>query len=159
MSTKSLPSKAGSVELNDTNAFHNELFGYTLFEEIVDPAKPKGPHAIGMHVPANSMSKAWLLIEPGYSERIELLEGSANLVIGRSEANEWVSIPLTAENPTGDDVEIKEGDVFCLVTEDTEATVLSRPSKPFDTSYEQSVTKSPGDELSRFILAHSASIE
>jgi hypothetical protein len=159
MLSKTFETKAGTVNLAGTTEYHSELFGYTLFEEVIDPANPEGPKAIGMHVPAQSMSKAWLLVEPGYAERVELLEGSANLVVGRSEEADWITIPLTAKNPTGDDIEIKQGDVFCIVTDEQEATVLSRPSKPFELSFEAGVTAAPTDPLSQFIQAHLESVE
>jgi hypothetical protein len=52
-------SVAGSVDLSEISQFHNPDFGYTLFEEVIDPANPKGPRAIAMHVPAHSLSKVW----------------------------------------------------------------------------------------------------
>lgn len=149
----------GPVKLEGTVPFHNEAFDYTLFEEVIDPANPEGPKAIAMHVPARSMSKAWQLIEHGYSERIELLTGTANLVVNPAGTEDWITMPLDPDNPTADDFEIKEGDIFCIVTNDEEAVVLSRPSKPFDISFEIGKTKSPTDALSRFILTHAGSLE
>jgi len=150
---------AGPVNLEGTTEFHNPDFGYTLFEEVIDPVNPEGPRAIAMHVPAHSMSKVWQLVEPGYEERIELLSGAANFVVNRSGTEDWATMFLNKDNPTADNVVIKEGDMFCVVTEDEEAVVLSRPSKPFDISFEVSKTKHPSDALSQFILAHVASIE
>lgn len=150
---------AGPVSLEGTTEFNNPDFGYTLFEEVVDPANPEGPRAIAMHVPAHSMSKVWQLVESGYSERVELLSGTANLVVNRADTEDWTSMFLDSENPTADEVVIGQGDMFCIVTEDDEAVVLSRPSKPFDISFEAGVTKHPSDALSQFVLAHVASLE
>ncbi len=151
--------RAGKVELAGLDPFHNTHFGYTLFEEVIDPENPEGPKAIAMHVPERALSKVWQLVEPNYTERIELLCGSASLVVSRSGTEDWTTMPLSAENPTANDIEIGCGDIFCIVTDDEEAVVLSRPSKPFDKSYETSLTKSPDDELSQFILRHVAASE
>ena len=156
---KSFEAQAGKVDLEGTTEFHNPAFGYTLFEEVVDPENHDGPSAIAMHVPAHSLSKVWQLVEPGYSERIELLKGSASFVVYRADQEEWVTMPLGSDNPTADDAEIKCGDMFCIVTDDDEAVVLSRPSKPFDISYENGVTSRPDSLLSRFVVAHAAAKE
>ena len=145
--------KAGIVDLTEAPQFSNPDFGYTLFEEVIDPENPEGTRAIAMHVPGRSMSKVWQLVEPGYSERVELLTGTANLVVQRSETEDWITMPLDETNPTADDVVIECGDMFCIVTDDEEAVVLSRPSKPFDKSFETGVTKTPADELSQLVLA------
>lgn len=151
---------AGTVDLDGTKVFHNDKFGYTLYEEVVDPENPKGPRGIAMHVPANSLSKVWQLVEPGYEERIELLSGSATLMVFRENSDEqWTPIHLTYENPTADGIVISEGDKFCLVTGDEDAVILSRPSKPFDISFEVSMSRNPTDTMSKFILARVASIE
>ena len=152
-------SEAGQIELTGTIEFHNPDFGYTLFEDVVDPENPEGPRAIAMHLPARSLSKVWQLVEHGYSERIELLDGSCSLVVNRFGTEDWTTMPLDAKNPTADGIVIECGDMFCIVTDDTEATVLSRPSKPFDISFEKGVTKHPNDKLSRFILAHVSSLD
>ncbi len=150
---------AGPVDLEGATELHNPDFGYTLFEEVVDPANPEGPRAIAMHVPAHSLSKVWKLVEEGYKERIELLTGTASLVVNRAGTEDWTTMPLDPENPTADDVEIECGDMFCIVTDSDEAVVLSRPSKAFDISFEIGVTEHPDDRLSQFILTHVASIE
>ncbi len=150
---------SGSINLEGTTEFHNPDFGYTLFEEVVDPANPEGPKAIAMHVPARSLSKVWQLVEPDYKERIELLSGAASLVVNRAGTEDWTTMPLDADNPTADDIEIGCGDMFCIVTDGEEAVVLSRPSKEFDISFEVGVTQHPRDKLSQFILTHVASIE
>ena len=144
----------GAVSLEGTTPFHNEHFGYTLYEEVIDPAYPEGPRAIAMHVPAGSLSKVWQLVEPDYSESIELLDGDCSLVVNRSGTEDWTTMPLNAENPTADDVVIETGDMFCIVANGNGSVVLSRPSKPFELSYEAGITKSPADELSKFLLAH-----
>jgi hypothetical protein len=149
---------AGTVDLNEAAQYHNPDFGYTLFEEVVDPANPEGPRAIAMHVPPHSLSKVWQLVEPGYQETVELLIGSASLVVNRSGTEDWTTMPMDMENPTADDVEIAAGDMFCVVTHEDDAVLLSRPSKHFDKSFEVGVTKSPEDALSQFIVAHTASI-
>ena len=151
---KSFEAMAGTVDLTDAPQFSNPDFGYTLFEEVVDPENPEGTRAIAMHVPSRSMSKVWQLVEPDYSERVELLMGTANLVVQRSGSEDWITMPLDESNPTADDVVIECGDMFCVVTDDNEAVVLSRPSKPFDISFETGVTKTPADELSQLVLAH-----
>jgi len=149
----SYDSIAGPVDLaTATGTFQSEAFGYTLYEDVVDPRDPEGVKAIAMHVPAHSMSKVWQLVEPGYSETIELLDGEASLVVGTPDGDEWTTMPLTRDNPTADDVVITEGCTFCVVTGDTEAMVLSRPSMPFDISYEKGLTQSPEDKLSKFVL-------
>ena len=153
----SFEAKAGLVQLEGTKEFNNQDFGYTLFEEVIDPENPEGPRAIAMHMPAHSISKVWELIEPGYEERVELLSGTASLVLSRFGTEDWTTMPLTPENPTADDVVIERGDYWCIVTEEGEAVVLSRPSKPFDISFEVSITQSPNDALSQFVLAHVAS--
>ncbi len=150
---------AGQVNLEGATEYHDPDFGYTLFEEVVDPANPEGPKAIAMHVPAHSMSKVWQLVEEGYSERVELLNGSANLVVNRAGTEDWTTMFLDRDNPTADDVGIECGDMFCIVTEDEEAVVLSRPSKPFDISFEISKTKHPADALSQFVLSHVAATD
>lgn len=155
----SFVAKAGNVELADMPKFHNPDFGYTLFEEVVDPEDPEGPRAIAMHVPAHSLSKVWHLVEPGYSERIELLNGSAIFLVNRLGTEDWTTMPLTAENPTADDVQIGYGDSFCVVTAEEDAVVLSRPSKAFAKSFEISLTSHPGDKLSQFIVTQSLSSE
>ena len=150
---------AGTVSLEETRQFSNPDFGYTLFEEVIDPENPDGPRAIVMHVPEQSMSKVWQLVEPDYSERIELLSGTASLVVNRAGTDDWTTMFLTVENPTADDVKINCGDMFCLLTDSEEAVLLSRPSKTFEISFEVGVTKSPRDVLSQFVLAHVASID
>lgn len=149
----------GPVDLEGIDSFHNEAFGYTLFEEVADPANPEGPSAIAMHVPKRSMSKVWQFVEPDYREKVELLSGTASLVVNRAGTEDWTTMPLDMDNPTADDVEIGEGDMFCIVTDEQEAVVLSRPSKPFKTTFEKGVTKTPSDALSRFVLTHVGSIE
>ena len=149
----------GPINLEGLEPFHNEAFGYTLFEEVADPANPEGPSAIAMHVPEHSMSKVWQLVEPGYREKVELLSGTASLVVNRAGTEDWTTMPLDMDNPMADDVEIGEGDMFCIVTDEQEAVVLSRPSKPFEITFEKGVTKTPSDALSRFVLTHVGSIE
>lgn len=144
---------AGTIEFPDQPEFQNDAFGYGLWEGVVDPASPEGPRAIAMRVPAHSMSKVWELVQDGYSETIELLAGSANLVVHRGDSEEWTTMPLSRENPTADGVVIGFGDQFCVVTDDEEAVTLSRPSVEFEVSYEKDVTSSPDDELSRSIRA------
>ena len=156
---KTYDSLSGSVNLEGTTEYHNPDFGYTLFEEVVDPANPEGPRAIAMHLPANSLSRVWQLIEPGYQERIELLSGEASLVHCRAKTDDWTTMFLSPENPTGDGIILGEGDMFCVVTADEEAVMLSRPSKPFDISFEVGKTEHPEDALSQFVLTHVASIE
>lgn len=151
--------RAGTVTIPLAPDFFNQDFGYGLWEGVVDPASPEGPRAIVMFVPAGSLSKVWELVKEGYSERVELLAGSASLVVHRGEGDteEWITMPLTMDNPTADGVIIECGDQFCVVTDDEDAIVLSRPSIDFDISYERDVTTHPADELSRFIVAHVAS--
>ncbi len=149
----------GTVDLETaTSTFANDSFGYTLFEEVVDPQDPEGIRAIAMHVPPQSMSKVWQLVEKDYSETIELLHGEAILVVGPPDGNEWTSMPLTGDNPTADGVVLVEGNAFCIVTDDSDAVVLSRPSMPFDISYEAGLTQSPQDKLSKFVLSHARSV-
>jgi hypothetical protein len=154
----SFDSLHGTVDLETAaSTLANDNFGYTLFEEVVDPQDPEGIRAIAMHVPPHSMSKVWQLVEEGYSETIELLHGEATLVVGSPDESEWTSMPLTDDNPTADDVVLVEGNAFCIVTDDSEAVVLSRPSMPFDISYETGLTQSPQDKLSKFVLSHARS--
>lgn len=126
---------------------------------MVDPASPEGPRAIGMHVPANSLSKAWQLMEEGYAERIELLSGSAILVVNPAGTEEWTTIPLTKDDPTGRNTVVGHGDIFCIVTGEEDAFVLSRPSKPFDISFERGLTAHPSDDLSQLILSKTVVLE
>lgn len=151
--------QAGPVDLEGTTRYYNSDFGFTLFEEVVDPANPDGPRAIAMHVPAHAMSKAWQLVQPGYSEHMELLAGSANLVVNRAGTEDWTTMFLDWSNPTADDIELLCGDTFCVVTEDEEAVVLSRPSQPFEISFEEERTDHPNDVLSQYILDHVGSLE
>ncbi len=150
---------SGKVDLENATRFFHPEFGYTLFEEVVDPANPEGPRAIAMHVPSHSLSKVWQLVEPDYSERVELLSGSCSLVVKRADTEDWTTMPIDESNPTADDVEIVCGDMFCVVTNEEEAVILSRPSKSFEPSFEVGVTNHPNDILSQFVLTHVASIE
>lgn len=153
-------SNFGDVNLPENSDYHNEVFGYELWEEVPDPANPEGPRAIAMRVPAHGMSKVWELVEENYSETVELLSGTASLVVHRGQSQEWTTMPLTPENPTADDLVIEYGDQFCIVADDdVDAVVLSRPSKPFNISFERDITRHPADALSRFIVAHVAAIE
>lgn len=149
----SFEAQAGRIDLSPAPDFQHDDFGYGLWENVVDPANPEGPRAIVMHVPAHSLSKVWELVEEGYCETIELLAGSASLVVHRGDAEEWTTMPLTHENPTADGIAITCGDQFCVVTDEQDAWVLSRPSREFDISFERDATTHPADELSRFILA------
>ena len=148
----SFEAQAGNIDLPNEFDFHNEDFGYRLWEDVIDPASPEGPRGIVMHVPAHSLSKVWELVEEGYYEQVELLAGSASLVVHRGESEEWITMPLTMDNHTADGVRINYTDQFCVVTDETDAWVLSRPSTEFKIAFERDVTKSPTDQLSQFIL-------
>lgn len=154
--------RGGTVQLAPVPDVSNPDFGYQLWENVPDPAKPEGPLAIAMHVPPNSLSKVWELVDQSgdpYSETIELLAGSATLSVLRRDAQEWTHVPLTQKNPTGGGITIKFGDQFCVVTGEMEgAWLLSRPSKPFKLAYEEPVTQSPTDTLSRFIVRQVATL-
>src|SRR5690349_10151156 len=99
MDTK-FTARAGEVDIEGKEVFRHPDFGYTIFEEVIDPANPEGPRAVAMHVPAHSLSKVWELLEPDYHERVELLSGSAILVVHRAgtDDEEWTSMPLTDED-------------------------------------------------------------
>ncbi len=131
--------------------FHNEAFGYTLWEKVEDPDDQNAPRAIAMHVPAGGMSKVWQLVEPGYSETIELFGGEGKLVHFDYDDLKWRIKPLTPENPTANGTVLRPGDMFCVVALESILT-LSRPSRPFDISFESDVTSSPADPLSRFVV-------
>ena len=152
MTQRTFQSLDGPVHIGDAEPFHNEAFGYTLYEEIMDPKNPEGPNAIVMHVPANTLSKAWLLKEHNYSETIELLQGYGWLVINRADDCEWEVVDLTPEDPTGKNVVVNRSDIFCVVAGGEDTVVLSRPSKEFDISFEMGVTGSPKEAMSRHIL-------
>jgi hypothetical protein len=150
--------RAGEVSLEGLPEYHNPEFGYTLWEGVIDPANPDGPRAIAMHVPPRSMSRAWQLIEEDYSESVELLEGSANLFVGFAATPEIMVYHLTPDNPVpynfayGNELEISQGDAFCVLTEEEPTVVLSRPSKHFDIAFEWPLTEKPTDPMARFIL-------
>jgi hypothetical protein len=148
----SFETQAGRLDLPIVPDFYNADFGYSLWEGVMDPANPEGPRALAMHLPVHAMSKVWQLVEPGYHETVELLAGSANLAVYQAEDRAWTTTPLTAMNPTGGAVEIGYRDLFCMVATGYGAYVLSRPSREFDISFEQGVTRGPEDKLSRFIL-------
>jgi hypothetical protein len=152
---------SGTVSLPEEPDVKNVEFGYALWENIVDPANPEGPKAIAMRVPAHALSKVWELVKPGYTETIELLEGSASLVVhrGEGESEEWVTMPLTADNPTADNVVLECGNQFCVVTDGESAVLLSRPSTDFDISFEKPLTATPLDDLSRFVVGRAAASE
>jgi len=151
-----LEAAAGTVSIEGLEAYHDEEFGYTLWENVIDPANPEGPRGIVMHVPSGSMSKVWELLEEGYTESIEILRGSGSLVFKREGSEDWVTAPLDSEHLTADDVQIGEGDMFCVVSDDEGIVVFSRPSKEFNISFERGVTQNPGDDLSRHVLARVA---
>jgi len=140
---------AGSISVRDIEAYHNEAFGYMLWENVIDPARPEGPRGIVMYVPAGSMSKVWELLEEGYEESIEMLRGSGAFVFQRNGSDDWVTAPLDSEHPTADNVRVGKGDKFSVVADSGGIVVFSRPSKDFDISFERDVSKGPGDELSR----------
>jgi hypothetical protein len=147
----SFETTAGTLDVHsDADAFH-PTFGYELWEGVVDPADPEGPRGLVMHIPANSMTTIWQLVQPDNHETVELLSGSASLVVYRAEEGIWRSTPLTPENPTGDGIEVGYNDMFCMVAGESEAWVLRRPSEDFVRWFEQDVTSDPKDKLSRYI--------
>lgn len=87
------------------------------------------------------------------------MSGTASLVVNRAGSEDWTTMPLDLQNPTADDFVIECGDMFCVATDEDEAVILSRPSKPFDISFEVGKTNHPSDTLSQFVLAHVAAIE
>jgi hypothetical protein len=144
---------AGDINLPSEPDFHNEDFGYEVWEGVVDPERPLGPRGLVMRVPPRTVSKVWQLVQPGYHEQVKLLSGSGTLVVYRGESKTWATTSLTPDNPTGGGVKIRYTDLFCLATDDEEAWVMSRPSRRLDAIPEEDVTKHPEDDLSRFILA------
>jgi hypothetical protein len=145
---------AGSLEVPTQPTVYNEDFGYRLWEGVVDPANPEGPRGIVMHVPANSQSKVWQLVEPGYHETIELLSGSGDLILFKEEIGRWQSRQLTPQDRTAGGVEIGYTDLFCVLAGSEDTWVLSRPSQTFADSFEIDVTRDPSHELAQYILAN-----
>ena len=148
-----LATAAGPISIEGLRAYHDENFGYTLWEDVVDPANPDGPRGIVMHVPSRMISKVWELLEDDYEERVELLRGSGSFIYQPAGSEDWVTAPLDTEHPTADELHFGKGDKFGVVADEGGIVIFSRPSKPFHISFERGLTVSARDTLSTHLLA------
>lgn len=145
----SFESLSGQVNLEPNPSFQDETFHFELYENVVDPSNPEGPKLIVMHLGPRSMTPVWELLGEGYEETTELLSGSAIFVVGYTDEGEFISMPLSPEEPTAGGMKIGKGNLFCFLTDESEAWILSRPTLEWRPEYEARRTNSPDDELSK----------
>lgn len=149
----SFEAQAGTVKFPEEPNFHNPKFGFDLWENVADPERTDGVDGIVMRVPPESVSKMWRLVKPGYSEAIEWLAGEdVIMVVYRGKTKTWERHFLTAQDPKAGGVTIGRPDCFAIVSGNTDAWVISRPSMPFDITFEEDVSRTPTDELSAFVI-------
>jgi hypothetical protein len=124
---------------------------------VLDPEHPDGLPALAIYVPAKRGTRIWEFVEPDYDESIELVSGSAKLLILKKGEEDWTTIELSKENPKAEGMRIGFGDLWCLIAnEEEDAVVLSRSSKSFDPDFERVIADHPADLLAQYVKFRSS---